>query len=216
MSSCKFVDHSSASASPRRRTSIAARLRSSSPQHVLQFGELARAVALGDLGIDRLRDRRDRLDQLQSLWRDRHHAAAQIGLRRSGARSDRAPRDRAGCATGSAPAGRRRAPVPSPRWCRPPSARAGCAIAVRSGRDCASDGRNCRITASRARSSDIGSERENSRIGTRALPALLGPTRSVRRFLACHRQWSAMNRRLRERIKFCAATSTKSSLRRYT
>jgi hypothetical protein len=30
-----------------------------------------------------------------------------------------------------------------------------------------SDGRNCRITASRARSSDIGSERENSRIGTR-------------------------------------------------
>jgi hypothetical protein len=30
-----------------------------------------------------------------------------------------------------------------------------------------SEGRNCRITASRARSSDIGSERENSRIGTR-------------------------------------------------
>jgi hypothetical protein len=29
------------------------------------------------------------------------------------------------------------------------------------------DGRNCRITASRARSSDIGSEREKSRIGTR-------------------------------------------------
>src|SRR5882757_762042 len=30
-----------------------------------------------------------------------------------------------------------------------------------------SEGRNCRITASRARSSDIGSEREKSRIGTR-------------------------------------------------
>jgi hypothetical protein len=29
------------------------------------------------------------------------------------------------------------------------------------------DGRNCRITASRARNSDIGSERENSRIGAR-------------------------------------------------
>jgi hypothetical protein len=30
-----------------------------------------------------------------------------------------------------------------------------------------SEGRNCRITASRARNNDIGSDRENSRIGTR-------------------------------------------------
>src|SRR5712675_1806466 len=34
-----------------------------------------------------------------------------------------------------------------------------------------SEGRNCRITASRARSSDIGSEREKSRIGTRRADA---------------------------------------------
>jgi len=33
-----------------------------------------------------------------------------------------------------------------------------------------SEGRKCRITASRARSNDIGSERENSRIGTRRPP----------------------------------------------
>src|SRR5260221_10640977 len=38
---------------------------------------------------------------------------------------------------------------------------------------CRSEGRNCRITASRARSSDIGSERENSRIGTRRAGALV-------------------------------------------
>jgi hypothetical protein len=34
-----------------------------------------------------------------------------------------------------------------------------------------SEGRNCRITASRARSSDIGKEREKSRIGTRRADA---------------------------------------------
>jgi len=33
-------------------------------QHVLQFAELARAIALGDLGIDRFRIRRDGFDQL--------------------------------------------------------------------------------------------------------------------------------------------------------
>src|SRR3954447_5722136 len=35
-----------------------------------------------------------------------------------------------------------------------------------------SEGRKCRMTASRARSNDIGSERENSRIGTRRAPGL--------------------------------------------
>jgi hypothetical protein len=36
-----------------------------------------------------------------------------------------------------------------------------------------SEGRNCRITASRARNSDIGSEREKSRIGKRRIAAVL-------------------------------------------
>ena len=45
------------------------RLRSSSCQHLLQFGELAGAVAPGDRGVDRLRRRRDRRDQLHALRR---------------------------------------------------------------------------------------------------------------------------------------------------
>src|SRR3954468_24064980 len=36
-----------------------------------------------------------------------------------------------------------------------------------------SEGRNCRITASRARNSDIGSERENSRMGARRIATLV-------------------------------------------
>ena len=112
VASCKFALTPPPRRRPRPPLPWSARLRSSTRQHVLQFGELAGAIAAGDLGIDRLRRRRHRLDQLQPLGRDRHHAAAQIGLRGPALDQIAAPRDRAGFATGSAPAERRRAPVP--------------------------------------------------------------------------------------------------------
>ena len=106
-------------------------------EHVLQFGQFARAITSGDGGIDRLRRRRDRLDQLQTPL---PRSTPRRGADRPsppGARSDDGLRDRAEFATGSGPAGRRPARVPSPRSHPPRSARAGCAIAVRSDHDCA-------------------------------------------------------------------------------
>ena len=158
-----------------------------SAQHVLQFGELARAIAIGDVGVDCLRRRRDRLDQLQSLGEIDTRRGADRPWR-SGARSDRALRDRAGCVTGSAPAETQHAPVPSPRWCPPPSARAGSAIAVRSAHDCARmDGTG----ASRLRAHAAATSAAIARIRASARARRRLGHGSVRRFLACHRQWSA-------------------------
>lgn len=65
---------------PCSATSIVARLRSSACSMSCNC-ELAGAITPGNGGIDRFRRRRDRLDQLEAIIRNRHHRAALIGLR---------------------------------------------------------------------------------------------------------------------------------------
>jgi len=158
--SCKF-------ALTRRRQPLANsdRLSLERAEHILQLGELAGTVAPGDGVVDRFRRRRHRFDQLQTLGRDRHDAAAADRLSPPAVRSDDAPPGRAQSAKGSGPAGKA-------TCASSVTSMASIEASARRIRHCCSvrpwlrsEGRKCRITASRARSNDIGSERENSRIG---------------------------------------------------